>query len=238
MKNLLKKFVQGIISPLGYRIADERNIHDEYGFARRIKAAGLSPNTIIDIGVAHGTPYLYESFPGAKFHLIDPTKESLPFMQKWAQKINAEIHNYGLGSRNQKMMMRLRDTIQHATFLKDLEAKISTTYEVPVKRFDSLDIMLAAPCLAKIDVEGFELEVLQGMTGKLDCFDIIIVETSLVSMYECGADAQDILNYMSSAGFRVVDIAGITRRPADSMIHQIDYVFARNGTRLAARRWN
>jgi hypothetical protein len=38
--------------------------------------------TIFHIGVADGTPWLYETFPDAKSHLIDPTRESLPHMQR------------------------------------------------------------------------------------------------------------------------------------------------------------
>lgn len=50
-----------------------------------------------DIGVVYGGPWLYNAFPAARFHLVNPTQESLPYMQTWARKLDAEVHNFGLG---------------------------------------------------------------------------------------------------------------------------------------------
>lgn len=239
MKNLIKKPIQALLASSGYRIADERNIHDEHGFVGRIRAAGFLPKTIIDIGVAHGTPYLYYGFPEAHFHLFDPTKESLPYMQDWRKKIGAKVYNFGLGSQEGSLSIRVRDTIQHATFLQDIgKPELQSTYQVAVRRFDDLDIPILSPCLAKVDVEGFELEVLKGMERRIQEIDLFIIETSLATLYEGGANAADVVSFMQDADFRVVDIAGITRRPFDSLVHQIDYVFARSGTQLAESRWN
>ncbi len=234
MKELLKKPLQTLLSRSGYRIADERNIHDDRGFVKRVRSAGFVPRTVIDVGVAKGTPYLYAGFPRARFHLFDPTKESLPYMQAWKNHINAEIYNFGLGSQKGKLTIRVRDTIQHSTFLLDLsQPALQSTYDVDVRRFDELDVSIDSPTLAKIDVEGFELEVLRGMAGRIQEIDVFIIETSLATLYDGGANAFEVVQFMKEAGFRVIDIAGIKRRPFDSLIHQIDYVFARYGTQLA-----
>ena len=47
MKELLKKTLNGGLKRSGYRIADERNIHDEYSFINRLKATKLHPKTVI-----------------------------------------------------------------------------------------------------------------------------------------------------------------------------------------------
>jgi hypothetical protein len=67
-------------------------------FFSYLRGSKLAPKTIIDVGVANGTEWLYEAFPKAKFHLIDPTRESMPHMQAWSQKLNAEVHNVALGA--------------------------------------------------------------------------------------------------------------------------------------------
>lgn len=223
---------------MGYRLVDVRNIHDDKSFIERIKKAGFLPRTVIDVGVAYGTEYLYSGFPESKFILVDPTRESLPHMQKWREMINAEIYNFALGSANRKIKIRTRDTIQHSTLLMDsTKPDIKYEYEVEMYRFDSLEIELSSPVLLKIDVEGYELEVLKGLGDRLTEIDILIVETSLVSLYDNGSSSSEVINFMEERNFRVFDVAGITRRPFDNTIHQIDYCFCREGTSFYLKRW-
>src|SRR3954454_18339997 len=40
-----------------------------------VKRLGFQPATVIDVGVAYGTPELYDAFPGARFLLVDPLEE-------------------------------------------------------------------------------------------------------------------------------------------------------------------
>ena len=239
MKNVLKKLLNKPLKHFGYRIADERNIHDETSLVQRLKEMGFRPQSVVDVGVAHGTPYLYHGFPDAHFFLFDPTEESLPHMKWWAEKIDAEVFNIALGAEDSTMKIKTRDTIQHATLLEDTtKPELETSYDVEVKQLDNLDITLTEPCLAKIDVEGFELDVLKGMRRTAKKIDLVIIETSLASLYNGGASTREILNFMDSMDFRPVDIAGITRRPRDNMIHQIDFVFARKGTAPYAKSWS
>ena len=43
--------------------------------AYQLKDNGFNPYTIIDVGVAKGTPDLYDVFPDSFFYLIEPLKE-------------------------------------------------------------------------------------------------------------------------------------------------------------------
>lgn len=60
---------------------------------------GFVPKTVIDIGVAYGTPDLYDAYPQAKYILVDPTRESLPHMQSISKRMNASILNIALGDK-------------------------------------------------------------------------------------------------------------------------------------------
>ena len=50
---------------------------------QRFKKLGFEPKTVIDIGVATGTPALYRNFPEAYYILIDPLREAIPFMRSY-----------------------------------------------------------------------------------------------------------------------------------------------------------
>ena len=62
---------------------------------------------------------------------------------------------------------------------------------------------LARPSLLKIDVQGFELEVLKGATGLLPEIDAVSVEASDVELYEGQALLGEIERFLDEAGFRV-----------------------------------
>jgi FkbM family methyltransferase len=201
--------------------------------------AGLSPRMVIDIGVAFGTPWLYEGFPWAKHHLVDPTRESLPYMREISRKIGAQIHNVALGEQAGTMEIALRNTMVHATLMKDTsEPEIVGRYSVPVLRFDELFPAIERPAICKIDVEGAEMMVLKGMGEQIHSLDAIVVETSMMSLYRNGPEFSDVVQFMAGKQLAFYDYAGVTRRPYDEALHQIDAFFVPNESPLRVRRWS
>jgi hypothetical protein len=76
------------------------------------------------------------------------------------------------------------------------------------------------------------------MGDRLLDYDVLVIEVSVRSLYDGGHDMLDILNFMEEMGYGIFDIAGITRRPFDSTIHQFDICLARRGTAFCERRWS
>jgi FkbM family methyltransferase len=72
--------VNRLLEPLDHTVAHSSTVPSFDRFVQLLDRAGLTPQTVIDIGVAYGTPWLYAAFPAAKYHLVDPTRESLPHM--------------------------------------------------------------------------------------------------------------------------------------------------------------
>jgi hypothetical protein len=160
-------------------------------------------------------------------------------MRRWAEIINAEIHNLALAAEDSVMTIATRETIIHATLLKDFTNPIMTDrYEVQVSRFDRLPIEIERPALCKIDVEGAELSVLQGMDSRIDEIDALVIEMSLISLYENGPELSEIMSLLKEKGFCLYDICSITRRPFDGALHQIDAVFVPDHSPLRVRRWS
>ena len=55
--------------------------------------------------------------------------------------------------------------------------------------------------LLKIDVQGYELEVLKGCESLLDLFDAVYVECSFVELYEGQALAYEVIDWMHERSF-------------------------------------
>jgi len=200
---------------------------------------GFRPNTVFDVGVAYGTYELYRAFPDAHYHLIDPTPESLHYMRLLERQLRCEVHQTALGDRNGEVEIEIRPDIQAATLLEDVsERDVLRRDRVPMCRFDSLIDDIARPSLCKIDVQGAELMVLEGMTGRLDSIDALIVETSTIASLKGGPEVHDIVHFMHGHGFVVADIVGMARRPLDGATAQLDVLFLPDDSPLRRdRRW-
>jgi hypothetical protein len=88
------------------------------------------------------------------------------------------------------------------------------------------------PLLVKLDVQGYELEVLRGATRTLESAEVIVMELSLLE-YNRGAPLLgQVLAEVGALGYTIYDICGQHRRPASRALLQVDAVFVREDSRL------
>jgi FkbM family methyltransferase len=237
----IKRAVNAQLAHFNLAIAREASVPKLERLFFSLRHSNLVPKTVFDVGVAYGTDWLYSAFPHAKFHLIDPTRESLPHMKAWAKKLNAEVHNVALGAEAETLDITHPTQIINSTLMQlapHVTNSIEQRYQVPVRRFDSLFTAIERPALCKIDVEGAELMVLVGMGEQIQSLDAIIVETSINSLYQNGPEFDDVVLYMSKKRFSFFDIGALVRRPFDGALHQIDAIFVPDDSPLRVRRWD
>jgi FkbM family methyltransferase len=204
-----------------------------------IKRHGLRPRTVFDIGVAYGTYELYREFPDAFYYLVDPTSESLRYMRQLSRQLDCEVLNVALSDRDGEMEIEVRADIQGSTFFEEVGPRDVLRREtVAVRRFDTLLGSFERPALAKIDVQGSELAVLQGMGERIGELDAIIAETSTLATIKGGPELYDLIAFMKTRGFVAFDVLGYARRPLDHALAQIDMLFVPEESPLRNdRRW-
>jgi FkbM family methyltransferase len=106
---------------------------------------------------------------------------------------------------------------------------------------DTLDNALApaavqAPLLLKLDVQGFELEILKGAKRTLGISEVVIMEASLLPYNEGAPLFAEVVAFMNGAGFAAFDFCGQLRRQTDQVLFQTDIVFVRRESSLRAPR--
>ena len=72
----VQKLNDHVLAHLGVRLVNSgRPTRNFAEFFSHLKKLQFIPGTVIDVGVAWGTPDLYEAFPASKFYLVEPLKE-------------------------------------------------------------------------------------------------------------------------------------------------------------------
>jgi hypothetical protein len=135
--------------------------------------------------------------------------------------------------------LEVREDFQESTLLEEVGPRNAHRVDrVSMRRFDTLFGPIERPSLVKIDVQGAELMVLEGMTGRLVEVDALIVETSTISTVKGGPEVAAVVRFMEEHGFVLVDILGLRRRPLDGATAQLDLMFApQSGALRRDRRW-
>ena len=125
------------------------------------------------------------------------------------KKINA--YNYALGNIKKITKMNIASSPDSSSLLEmnDLQIKEFGTYEtklyeeIEVRRLDEwLDqIKSFKSILMKIDVQGFELEVLKGSKQVLKYIDYLYIEASSVELYKNQPLIENIKDFLFKEGF-------------------------------------
>jgi len=150
----------------------------------------------------------------------------------------ADIHPIALGEKNGEAEMHLasREDSSSLLALGDAQKRLFCMEEerrvtVPVRRLD--DVVKASelgrPTLLKIDVQGFEFEVLKGATGLLHAVDELYVECSFVELYVGQRLATEVIELLAGFGFTEAGKFNIFRNGSTCV--QADLLFVREGRR-------
>lgn len=248
MRRVVKYLIQSAFNQLGYEIHRKplsSNVADNIFRLRasmreglyHLRKLGFEPMTVIDVGVAFGTPELYETFPSAKHLLVEPLVEYEPVMQRICGQYDAEYVLAAAGAENSIMRLGVSQEPEASSLLTaDIEA---STRVVQVVRLDDLcaERRLPAPYLIKVDVQGAELLVLDGATTILQETEAIILEVSLFSFFGVPEFAE-VIAYMRERGFVAYDLFGGCNRPFDNARAQVDILFVKeNGIFRESRAW-
>lgn len=100
--------------------------------------------------------------------------------------------------------------------------------EVRVVKLDSLLGQLLNPfehAFLKIDVQGYEKNVLLGATETLKRTDAIELELSLIKLYEGGILMKEMVDYLATLGFRLASLDSIFYDNVTGELLQADGIF-------------
>ena len=206
--------------------------------------ADFRPATVIDVGVANGTPWLYQAFPGAKLVLIDPNPVFRSGLEKLRNTLNADVYAHALGAQAGEAQLNFDEQVPGSSSLLALTPELKSEWaargvvrtiekvSVPVRTLDDTLSGKAyeAPFLIKIDTEGYEREVLLGATETLQKTDVVVAETSVMQRFEGSYEFADLVRLLDERGFRLFDLLDVRTFGRGGPINYVDAAFVRRGS--------
>jgi FkbM family methyltransferase len=199
---------------------------------------GYRPGTLIDVGVAFGTPELYRAFPDSDLILIEPVEEFRSQLERLAEeRRNVRYTLSAAGAEDGEIEIWVSED-KSGSALHPLGN--ADRRRVPMIRLDSLcrDWQLRSPYVIKVDVQGHELDVMEGSKGVLQETLAVVLEVSLIATAPNVPEFYEVVTWMHRHGFVVYDVMGGHNRPLDLARCQTDVVFvAQDGPLRAERRW-
>jgi hypothetical protein len=94
------------------------------------------------------------------------------------------------------------------------------------------------PDFLKLDVQGYELEVLKGAEKSLPRMQVILTEISLLDIHQKVPLLAEVITWLNDRDWVAYDICGLTRRPLDQALWQADFIFVPHNSPLRAdKRW-
>ena len=190
-------------------------------------------DTLIDIGVgSDGTPDLYEKFNTQKLILIDPLEEAEQYSNLQLKHRNVTFHKLALGSLdNTKGIISVQGELGNSSLLEASQINYDDISldkrEVKIMKLDTIlaNGLNLGKIGIKIDVEGFELDVIKGSSQTLRHTEFVLAEVrhnyeSFKGVYKL----QDFILEMHKNDFILTMI--LTAKPfiADLCFQRIDKI--------------
>lgn len=193
---------------------------------------GFRPRTVVDIGAYKGewTLLARNIFRDASFLMLEAQTGQATDLET-AKRACPEKIDYRitlLGPENRESVTFYEyPAPTDSSALSHLRSNYTRKID---RRMQTLDTVLAEtgtlkPDLIKIDVQGYELEVLKGASDCLKSVQAILLEVSLVTLYQQNPLLYDVVNFMAGKDFVAYDVCGLMRSVNNAQLDQLDVIF-------------
>lgn len=211
--------VNTVLHRLGFEVA-RYNKGTNGTLRRKAILENFAVDLIIDIGANTGIYGKECRSTGYKGCIVsfEPLKEAFAKLEKNTENDpNWIVYNFALGAENTNQQINISANSHSSSILNILDAhtkaEATASYigkqEIEIRTLDSLFNKIqknAQEIYLKIDTQGFEMNVLKGASTSLEHINTIQLEMSLRPLYEGQPLYTDIMDYLHSYGYNLIDI--------------------------------
>lgn len=205
---------------------------------RRLRKKGFVPASVIDVGAYQGewTRLVRRVFPNVAVLMVEAQQSKRPFLDNVCEELPKVRYEQALLGRTGGQRVRFFEMETGSSMFPENSNIARSERELTTVTLDEIAGGVQSPVLLKIDVQGAELEVLEGAPQTLAAAEVVQLEVALLPYNEGAPDLLEVLNYMSRADFVPFDISGMTR-PNGVDLAQVDLLFTRSSSPLRRKHF-
>lgn len=204
---------------------------------------GFSPDIIFDVGAYEGdfARCCCKIFPNAQVVCFEALEHKVQQLEKtFINNAKIRVLPTLLGAEIKEAVPLHNVETASSILLEHIPQNFPVTFhpmttvdEIVANNFDG-----RSPDLLKIDVQGYELEVLKGSENSLQKIQVILVEINLLDIHQNVPLFAEVVGWLNQRDWVAYDICGLTRRPLDQALWQADLIFVHRDSLLRRdKRW-
>jgi FkbM family methyltransferase len=195
---------------------------------RNARDNGFQPDVIIDVGAYKGewTRMAKRIFPESRVLAIEPQREKAKALEQVSTTHpNVEYEIALLDAQDgRELTFHLNETV--SSVLPEVESDAPDSEQRSTITLDTLTdkwTSFRRPDLLKLDVQGYEFEILRGASRILDEHppEIIQMEVSLIEINRGAPLFAEVTRFMDELDYRLYDLCSFMRRPLDDALWQV-----------------
>ncbi|MEH2348520.1 MAG: FkbM family methyltransferase [Nostoc sp.] len=209
----------------------------------RLAKLGFKPTQIFDIGAYQGdfTNLCIKYFPKSRVACFEVLEHRVQQLRQLASQNSViQVFPVLLGAESQEKVQFNEAETASSILIEQVQQNfmvksypMTTVDTIVYEHFNSY-----APDLLKLDVQGYELEVLKGAEKSLTQTQVILAEVNLLDIHKNVPLLAEVVGWLNERDWVTYDICGLTRRPLDQALWQADFIFVpRNSPLISDKRW-
>ncbi len=192
---------------------------------------GSKITKIIDVGANEGQFAFMArySWPQIQIDCFEPDPVAFSQLNKNHQSDpSIKFYNCALGSARGELCLNLGESSVQNSLLHEYGKGTKGAISVSVRTLDEIyNNSDLANTLLKVDVQGYELEVLKGASDLLQQTNFVLLEVSLANLFEGGVEIDTLWQFIKSSGYIYHSVIDRYLDPIDGRVLQMDVIFER-----------
>jgi len=227
---------------LRHRITRHYGVPEIPAALERLRNNKFTPAHIFDVGAYSGefAKLCRQVWPGAKLTCFEVLPHRVKELRAWSMADgNTEIVECLLGA-EASSTVAFHEMETASSVLEEHIPQSAPVRSYPMRTIDDVVATspMRAPTFLKLDVQGYEFEVLNGAKKTLPEVAAILAEVNLLDIHKGVHLLDELIIFLRERGFLPYDICGLTRRPLDAALWQADFIFVPRDSFLRAdKRW-
>lgn len=219
-------------------VREQCGLLDGWWSLRNAAANGLAPGAIVDVGACRGkwSRSAREIFPRARVLMIEANPECAAYLAEAVQAMPGSACERVLLGPREETEVPFYQMHEGSSVLPELSDAPRRCVSLEMRTLDRVveAHALPGPLLLKLDVQGFELEVLKGGEATLARSEAVFMEVSLLPYNRDAPLFAAVVAQMARKGFVLYDLCSTRRRASDGALFQSDALFVRDDSPLRA----